>query len=76
MRKKKLLFTPNLDFNPVFKEIPKHKYHPSTPHNFIKLQRANTDPCQQVNLYKVIAISSSELNNCQQMDVYELVFIG
>ena len=36
----------------------------------------STDPCQQVNLYKVIAISSSELNNCQQMDVYELVFIG
>ena len=41
----------------MIKEIPKHSYHPSTPSYSIKLQRASTDTCQQVNLYKFIAIS-------------------
>ena len=29
---------------------------PKDNHNFIKLQRASTDTCQQVNLYKFIAV--------------------
>ena len=58
----------------MIREIPRHNNHPSTPHNSIKLQRASTDTCHQVNLYK--QLSSSELDNFQQMDAYELVFIG
>ena len=33
----------------MIERIPKHNYQ--TPHNFIKLQRASTDTCQQANLY-------------------------
>ena len=37
----------------MIKGIPKHN---QPPHNSIKLQWASTDTCQQVNLYRFIAI--------------------
>ena len=40
----------------MIKRIPKHNYHPSIPHNSIKLQRASTNMCQQVTLYQFTGI--------------------
>ena len=38
----------------MIKGISKHNYHPSTPHNSIKLQISSADTCQQANLYQFI----------------------
>ena len=47
----------NEQVDSMIEEIPKHNYHLyQPPHTSIKLQRASTDSCRKVNLYKFIAI--------------------
>ena len=40
----------------LIREIPKHNYHPSTPSQSIKIQRASTGTCLQANIYEFICI--------------------